>query len=455
MFEPNIKIPKPAEFILNHIHKNGHSGYLVGGCVRDTLLGRTPKDWDIATSMRPDDIISLFQSIPYTRVLTIGAKHGTVTVIPPYSGEMYEVTTFRSDGTYSDGRHPDFVRFANSIQQDLSRRDLTINAMAYSPHTGFIDPYDGRKDLEQKLIRTVGTPDDRFQEDALRMLRAVRFCAQLNFCMDPTTEAAILRCAHLITKVSQERRTDEILKILMSNHPGDIQLLEDTGLMSYVLPEIHNLYQTPQNNPWHIYKDVGRHTMAALSHTPADKDIRLAVLFHDIGKAITRTVGTDGYDHFHGHPGISCTMAEQAMRRMKLPLETIDPVCQLIVIHDEAPEPTEKCVRRFAAKHELTEELFRKYHAVVQADGMAQNPELACTKLNNNDRILSIFQEIQNQPMKVTDLKINGNHLLELGYRGPEIGIELRNLLEMVLDDPKLNVLEELLFIAEADLDTK
>lgn len=437
-------LPDGAAGVLDAIAMRGGQAFVVGGCVRDCAMGRTPKDWDICSSMLPDDIVSLFHDGLGYRVVPTGIRHGTVTVYPHGSREGYEVTTFRTDGSYSDGRRPDSVAFTDDVVSDLSRRDLTMNAMAWSPDAGLVDPFHGLDDIARGTIRTVGDPDARFGEDALRMMRTIRFSAQLGFDVHPDVLAAIGRNAAKITDVAQERRTDEVMKILSSDRPGTMRLLESSGLMEYVIPEVHALFGVGQANPWHLY-DVGEHTMRALENTPADPVTRLAALFHDAGKPVAKTTGPDGIDHFRGHAEISYEICRTAMRRMRFPSDTIRDVSRLVRLHDRSPEPSPRSVRRFASRYGLYGDMFRRYHDLVAADGMAQNPELARGKIEAIDRCLDVYASVRSEPMSVRDLSIDGHDAMAAGLKGPEIKRALERSLDYVLDDPSRNTREELL----------
>lgn len=436
-------LPENVERILKIIENNGAEAYVVGGCVRDWHLGKEPKDYDITTSMLPEDVMKLFKKEKYNVVPT-GLQHGTVTVFPDKNGEGYEITTFRIDGEYLDGRHPSSVSFTASLEQDLSRRDLTINAMAYSPKTGLVDLYDGLKDLKEGIIRTVGDPYERINEDALRMMRAVRFSAQLGATISSDLETAIIKTSHTITQVSMERIHDELSKILMSNHPEYVEKLYQLNLLKHFLPEVNILFMVKQNNPWHLY-DVGRHTMKALENTEKDLTLRLSVLLHDIGKAKAKETGEDGIDHFHGHAALSEKMAKEALRRLKFTAKEVEEVSLQCLIHDARLEPSVKAVRRFVSKYGLDERMFMIHLNVRKADNLGQNLELSSASLEQIPEILRLYEEIKNQPLSVKDLAVSGYDAMEIGYIGPDIGIELHKLLDIVLENPALNTKEYLI----------
>lgn len=290
-----IHLPEAVQEIIHTLNRAGFEAYIVGGCVRDSLLGREPKDWDITTSARPEEVKALF---PHT--FDTGIKHGTVTV--RRGGASYEVTTYRVDGNYTDHRRPDQVAFSSNLREDLLRRDFTINAMAYHPEHGLVDLYQGLEDLERGTIRCVGNAADRFQEDALRMLRALRFSAQLGFSIDPVTYQAIGILKALIRHVSWERIRDEMTKILISDHPEVLRQAYDTGLTQYILPEWKAMVETDQHHPYHAYT-VAEHTIKAVQAIEADPILRWTMLLHDIGKPAAHTVDTAGVDHFVGQIG--------------------------------------------------------------------------------------------------------------------------------------------------------
>ncbi|MCI5517194.1 MAG: CCA tRNA nucleotidyltransferase, partial [Roseburia sp.] len=298
----SFKLPENVNFIIHTLMEHGFEGYAVGGCVRDTLLGRTPQDWDITTSARPEQVKELF-----SHTIDTGIQHGTVTVMLDHEG--YEVTTYRIDGEYEDARHPKEVTFTANLIEDLKRRDFTINAMAYNEAAGLVDAFDGIGDLKRKVIRCVGDPMERFSEDALRMLRAVRFAAQLGFEIAPDTKDAVSRLAETIQKVSAERIQVELVKLLVSDHPEEIRQVYELGLSAQVLPEFDRMMQTPQRNIHHCYS-VGEHTIHALMQIRADKVLRLTMLFHDVAKPLCITVDDNGEEHYHGHPKMGADMTK-------------------------------------------------------------------------------------------------------------------------------------------------
>ena len=305
-----IEIPAGAARILKVLEANGYEAYVVGGCVRDSLLGKQPHDWDITTSALPLQVKALF-----SRTIDTGLKHGTVT-IPSGRGEAYEVTTYRIDGEYLDGRHPSEVTFTASLREDLKRRDFTINAMAYNEKDGLQDFFDGISDLETHRIRAVGDPKKRFEEDALRILRAVRFSAQLGYTVEEGTLRAMRTLAPTLARISAERIAAELEKILVSPHPDRLRMAYECGITAVILPEFDRCMETPQNNPHHIY-NVGEHTMCALMQARPDRILRTAILLHDVGKPLCRSTDEKGIDHFYGHPEAGAKIAEEILRRLE------------------------------------------------------------------------------------------------------------------------------------------
>lgn len=428
--------------IINILEQAGAEGFVVGGCVRDSLLqemgvDKQPKDWDITTSMEPDKVIALFKENGYN-VLPTGLKHGTVTVFPVGCKEGYEITTYRIDGEYTDGRHPSNVSFAKTFKEDASRRDFTINAMGYSKSKGIVDYFGGMEDLKNGIIRTVGNPDDRFNEDALRMMRAVRFSAQLGFDIDESVLTSIKKNAHLINIISKERIHDELSKILMSDHPEKLEVLFSTGLLKHFLPELHLCFMTKQNNPWHLY-DVGHHTLEALKHTEKDMVLRLAVMMHDVGKPACKKTDENGIDHFKGHPEVSAKKAEAALKNLKFTTKEVEDVVKLISVHDARIVASGKTIKKFMNKHELDDRLFRLYIKLRIADCMGQNRKLSDEEIVIINQTLFSYEEVKEEPISVKDLAVNGNDVMAMGWKGPEVGRILRELLDIVIQDASLN----------------
>lgn len=427
-----IKLPKDVEMILTTLHNNGYEAYVVGGCVRDALLMKTPDDWDITTSAKPHEVKKLFP-----RTFDTGIQHGTVTVRVNHTN--YEVTTFRIEDDYVDGRHPSSVAFTNLLSEDLKRRDFTINAMAYNSTVGLVDLFDGRHDLEHKIIRCVGNAKERFEEDALRILRALRFSAQLHFQIEANTLIAIKECATLLTKISMERVNVELTKLLISNHPEYIQLLYDTGVSKVILPEFDIMMETMQCNPHHCYS-VGKHTIETLKHVPNDPILRYSMLFHDLGKPNKKTTDDKGIDHFYGHQKESAIIAHKIMRRLKFDSHSMQLIERYVEHHDCRMEPTLRNVRRNVAH--IGKDLFPNFFLIQRADILAQSDYLRDKKLETLSLVETIYKTIieEEHCLSIKDLKINGKDLLDLGFTaGPRIGQILQSLLNEVLENPEMN----------------
>ena len=370
-----IILPDSVKRIIGILEENGYEAYAVGGCVRDSLLGKQPKDWDITTSAKPEQVKALFH-----RTIDTGIEHGTVTVMMHHEG--YEVTTYRIDGTYEDHRRPNDVTFTSSLREDLMRRDFTINAMAYNEEKGLVDLFGGIQDLNDRIIRCVGNPTERFDEDALRMFRAVRFAGQLNFNIEKETLAAIEAQHAFLKDVSAERIQIELLKLLISGHPEMIRAAYETGLTSVFLPEFDRMMETPQNNPHHIYS-VGDHTIHAVETIAPNPILRLTMLLHDIAKPETRSTDENGIDHFYNHNEVGAVLSKTILRRLKFDNQTTQMVTTLIAHHDirfnDALGTGRKHVRRVI--HSVGENLFPYLLDVMEADISAQSDFMRLKKL--------------------------------------------------------------------------
>lgn len=436
----NIYIPQEVKFVINTLINNGYEAYVVGGCVRDSILKKKPKDWDITTKAKPDEVIKSFD-----KVILTGLKHGTVTVI--INKEGYEVTTYRTDGEYEDNRHPKEVQFVSSLKEDLARRDFTINAMAYNEKDGLVDYFGGIEDLNNKIIKTVGEPKKRFNEDALRILRAIRFSAQLNFKIDKDTLYTIKDLKDNIKNISKERIREEFNKILISN-PKKIELLKECEILEYIIPGINMIYNFNQNNSYHIY-DLYKHTIVATEAIEPTLHLRLTMMLHDFGKTKTKTTDENGISHYYAHARESVKMAENILKELKYDNDTINKVLTLIKYHD-CTLKSKLSVKRMLNK--IGEELLRDLIKIQRADVLAQNPEYATERLLNLITVLNKLDLIlaQNECFNLKDLKINGGDLINLGFnKGKEIGETLKYLLDRVIEDPKINEKEELINIAK------
>lgn len=427
-----LTLPDDVVYVLETLEESGFEAYVAGGAVRDLLMGHEPHDYDIATSALPDDVKRIF-----TKVVDTGIKHGTVTVI--INGTGYEVTTFRTDGEYKDSRHPTSVAFVSDIREDCRRRDFTINAMVYSPKTGVKDFFDGRGDLNRGVIRCVGDAEKRFLEDALRMLRAVRFSAVMSFELDESVCAAIEKYASLIRFVSRERIAEELNKILLSPNPDAFRTLNRLGLLHYIMPELERCFEEPQRNKYHIY-NVGEHIMHTVKYTPPDLIVRWAALMHDIGKPCCVCTDKNGTIHFYGHHRESRRIAVDILHRLRMDSESIKRISVLVENHDVRVDAAPPSVKRTMAR--TGGELFEKLLALQRADNRAKNPKYYPEKLRRINAVEGIYREVlaEGQPYLVQHLKINGNDLIKLGFRtGKGIGDTLKVLLDEIIINPSLN----------------
>lgn len=436
-----IELPKHVKIIIEKLQNYGYEAFAVGGCVRDTLLGRKPQDWDITTSARPEQVKELFH-----RTIDTGIQHGTVTVMMEHTG--YEVTTYRIDGEYEDARHPREVMFTSNLIEDLKRRDFTINAMAYNDAQGLVDAFDGIGDLEAGVIRCVGNPLDRFGEDALRMLRAVRFAAQLGFTIEEDTQKAIKELASTIGKVSAERIQVELVKLLLSAHPEEMRTVYELGLSRIFLPEFDVMMETPQRNKHHCYS-VGEHTIQTLQHVRADRVLRLSMLLHDVAKPKCRTMDEQGQEHYYHHPREGAEMAKEILKRLKFDNDTINACYKFILYHDDRPPITERNVRRAVSR--IGVEAFPDLFEVKRADILGQSSYHQEEKLKYIDEYQRTYEAIceKAQCVQKKDLAINGRDLIAMGMKpGKELGNVLEQLFQQVLDQPELNQKEKLIELA-------
>jgi len=454
-----VKIHPTVKQTAAILARAGKQAYLVGGAVRDLLRGKKAKDWDLATDALPEEVIALFHRKKGLNsfVIPTGIKHGTVTV--HFKGLSMEVTTFRSESGYSDGRRPDKVEFGDSIEVDLSRRDFTMNAAAYRLPSGpLVDPFDGKSDIKKRLIRSVGKPEERFSEDGLRPVRALRFASQLDFTLDEELLAAISGAIPFTAKVAPERIRDEIDKILATDRPStSLLLMEKTGLLGLLIPELaacRGVRQDRNGYGFHRF-DVLDHSLLACDFAARDfpGETRLcrclAALYHDIGKPVTAQTGEDGGWTFYRHEKESAALAKAILSRFRYPNTVIDRVCHLIEEHMfcYTESWTDAAVRRFVIR--AGEENLSDLFALRRADiyGMAGREPKWDTLLPFHDRIQEVLE--RGRALSVKDLAVSGNDLMSLGISpGKTIGIILRELLEAVLEDPALNTREKLMEIA-------
>lgn len=437
-----INMPKDVKFIIERLQSAGYEAYAVGGCVRDTILGREPNDWDITTSAKPQEIKALFRP-----TIDTGIQHGTVTVLRNHVG--YEVTTYRIDGVYEDSRHPKEVTFTANLKEDLLRRDFTINAMAYNDTDGLVDEYNGLQDIKDGVIRCVGVAKERFTEDALRMMRAVRFSAQLGYSIDEDTKEAIKELYPNLKNISAERINTELTKLLVSDHPDYIRIAYELGITSVMLPELDVCMPFDQHNKHHCYT-VGEHIIHTLTNIESDKVLRYTMLFHDLAKPACQTEDENGIYHFHGHNKVSAEMAHEIMKRLRFDNDTMFKVEKLVCNHDREVMLTKVAVRR--AMNDIGAELFPMLLLVKEADVAAQSDYKREEKLYKIKQLWSLYDEIiaANECVTLKDLNITGKDIIALGVQpGPEIGRILQLLLEKVLDDPSMNYKDILVREAE------
>ena len=379
-----LQLPENVQKIITTLQMYGYEAYAVGGCVRDSLLNRTPGDWDITTSAMPEETKSLFD-----KTFDTGIEHGTVTVV--FGREGYEVTTYRIDGEYTDSRHPREVTFTRSLKEDLLRRDFTINAMAYNDKDGLIDIFGGKEDLQRKCIRCVGNAKERFSEDALRILRGVRFAAQLGFDISEDTKEGMRELAPTLRNISAERIQVELVKMLTSDRPELLKMAWELKITQIFLPEFDRMMETIQETPHHMY-NVGEHTLHAMKNVRADKILRLTMLLHDTGKPALKTMDANGVAHFKKHAAESEKIAGRVLKRLKFDNDTLRKVTKLVKYHDYRMEATEKNVRR--AMNIIGEELFPYYMEVRRADVLAQSLYKREEKIQNLDEIEELYRNL-------------------------------------------------------------
>lgn len=435
-----INIPSQVNRAIEILEKNGHSAYVVGGAVRDAIMNKLADDWDITTSALPEETIAAFEGF---RVIETGLKHGTVTVI--VDSTPLEITTYRIEHGYSDNRHPDKVDFTDRVEDDLSRRDFTVNAIAYSPKRGFADPFGGKRDIENKIIRCVGEADRRFGEDALRILRALRFSSVLGFEIDGETADSIRRNYTLLKNISVERIFVELSKLICGKDAGRV-LREYEDVFFFILPELKAMKNCTQNHERHIF-DVWGHTVKSVESVAPVPELRFAMLLHDSGKPQCKTTDENGTDHFYYHAKASRKIAENIFLRLKTSTAFRNRVCDLVEYHDFLPDKiSKKTYKKYIAKlgYDTVKELFE----IRKADVSAQNPKFLDEELKRNECGFKILEEIASEEkcFKVTDLAISGRDITALGVRpSPETGKILGKLLDEVMDEEIENTHEALI----------
>ena len=433
-----MDMPKNVDTAINLLQSAGFEAYAVGGCVRDSLLGKTPNDWDITTSAKPEDMKSVFADF---HCIDTGIKHGTVTVV--IDGEPLEITTFRLDGEYEDNRHPKSVTFTSNLGADLGRRDFTVNAMAYSKMTGTVDLFGGQNDLKNKIIRCVGDPDRRFNEDALRILRALRFASALDFEIEEKTAQSLLKNRALLGNISEERIAKELLKLVCGK--GAKRILTDFAPVLFeILPELQPMYKNSHDNPHHCY-DIYEHTLIAVESIDPEPTLRFAMLLHDCGKPAVKKFDENGVAHFYGHKRISAEISAQILARLKVSNKFRDEILFLVSNHDrwELYENTEK-MPRYLSKFGLDGVL--NLLKVMRADVLAQSPEYRYRL----DQIADAEETAKNlaaqKPcLSLSELQINGRTLMDIGIpQGRKLGAVLAQLLDEVIDGVTKNTQEAL-----------
>ena len=433
-----MDMPKNVDTAINLLQSAGFEAYAVGGCVRDSLLGKTPNDWDITTSAKPEDMKSVFADF---HCIDTGIKHGTVTVV--IDGEPLEITTFRLDGEYEDNRHPKSVTFTSDLGADLGRRDFTVNAMAYSKMTGTVDLFGGQNDLKNKIIRCVGDPDRRFNEDALRILRALRFASALDFEIEEKTAQSLLKNCALLGNISEERIAKELLKLVCGK--GAKRILTDFAPVLFeILPELQPMYKNSHDNPHHCY-DIYEHTLIAVESIDPEPTLRFAMLLHDCGKPAVKKFDENGVAHFYGHQRISAEISAQILARLKVSNKFRDEILFLVSNHDrwELYENTEK-MPRYLSKFGLVGVL--KLLKVMRADVLAQSPEYRY-RLDQIADAEEIAKNLAAQKpcLSLSELQINGRTLMEIGIpQGRKLGAVLAQLLDEVIDGVTKNTQEAL-----------
>lgn len=435
--------PKQVNELLGRLETAGFAAFLVGGCVRDLRAGRQPVDWDIATSARPEQVLALFAP----DALPTGLQHGTVTV--RLGGSSFEVTTFRRDGVYLDSRHPDHVEFTTSLEEDLSRRDFTINAMAMDRSGHLVDPFGGEEDLRYELLRCVGDADQRLTEDALRIMRALRFAATLGLAIDGPAAEAIHRHRGSLREIAVERTAGELLKMLCGPSVAEV-LLEYSDVLAVVIPEIQPAIDFDQHNPHHCF-DVWEHSVRALAAAPADTVVRLALLLHDLGKPATFFLDGDGVGHFYDHGRASAEIASQICQRLRLDRHTSDSVERLVRCHDVEIPLTEKGIRRQLRR--MGEGDLRRLLQVKRGDNLAQHPAYLGRQahITQLEQLLEVVLQEQ-QCFSLRQMAVKGNDLLDLGLTGRAVGEALDVLLDLVVEGKLPNEREILLLYVKEKL---
>lgn len=427
-------LPDYVKKIITTLEENGYLAYLVGGCVRDYLMGITPDDYDVATNALPDKVATIFE-----KTYNTGAKHGTVTVLE--NGKTVEVTTFRSEGLYENNRKPSSVEFINCLDEDLKRRDFTMNAIAYNDKTSYIDLFSGMSDIRAGKIKCVGNPDERFKEDALRMLRAIRFSCKTGFNLTPSVKEGIRNNASLIKSISKERIKSELEKAITSPYRKNISLIYELGLSKYIASWLDVCMKTPQNTPYHIYS-VGEHMLKTLEYANGSDAVMWASLLHDVGKPYKRVTDTNKTDHFKGHEEVSAQIADDIAKELKFSNELREKVVLLIKNHRFDYEISDYGIKK--AIKSVGRENFDDLIALMTADSLAHSEDAKIKRLGKIEEIKAIYEQVKDEPIYVGELVINGEHLKKIGFSGVQIGKVLDILSDDVMKVSSLNTLQKL-----------
>ena len=424
-----ISIPDNVKTIIEILNNSGHESFIVGGCVRDSLMGIIPNDWDICTSAKPEQIKECFKEF---NTFDSGIKHGTISIV--IDKEIFEVTTYRIDGEYTDNRRPESVTFTDDITKDLARRDFTINAMAYNESKGLVDPFNGQTDLRSNIIRCVRNPDERFNEDALRIIRALRFASTYDLVIEENTSVSILKNAELLNNIAVERITVEFNKLICGK--GAENILDNyRDVIAVFIPEIKKMFDFKQKTKHHN-RDVWHHTIHSVSQIDSDPLLRVTMLFHDLGKPEACTYDSDGSTHFKGHPKYSAKIAESILRRLKYPVSFIEDCLKLIIYHDVRFTGSKKQLKHVMSA--IGENNVRLLLKVQRADIMAQSEYMHEEKLQKIETACKVFNEILEEQSCFTlkQLAVNGNDLKAIGITdGKTIGKALKYLLSLVIDE--------------------
>lgn len=437
-----IKIPPYAKKALDILNENGYSAYIVGGCVRDMLLGTVPCDYDITTNALPEQIKSIFNQY---HVIETGIKHGTITVV--IDKKPLEITTYRIDGEYKDNRRPESVIFTDNVNYDLARRDFTINAMAYNQKSGLVDIFGGKDDLSRKLIRCVGDATTRFKEDALRILRALRFASVLCFDIDKSTSISIHENKALLKNIAAERIQAEFFKLICGKNAARI-INEYKDVIAVFAPKIESIFDFEQHSKYHIY-DVWEHSICTLSHTEPKLTLRLAALFHDIGKSDCFTIDENGAGHFYSHAKFSTDHTRDILNALKCDNATKNNVLKLISYHDAVLCDSKKSIKKWLSK--LGEELFFDLISLQKADTLAHNPNHIGKRIEQLDKIKNLTDEVilEGECFSLKDLAVNGHDMISVGIKGEKIGHTLKELLSLVIDSKIENKKKALIEMAK------